>query len=109
MPAIEATPTGCRILLHVVPRASRTAVAGLHDGRVKLAVAAPPVDGEANDAGLKRGAEADERRRWNVRAGEQPVRDERSQPRVRLPAHRKSLWRFRESRKSQVAPEQFVV
>lgn len=47
---IEATARGCRILLHVVPRASRTAVAGLHDGRVKLAVAAPPVDGEANDA-----------------------------------------------------------
>lgn len=47
---IEATAKGCRILLHVVPRASRTAVAGLHDGRVKLAVAAPPVDGEANNA-----------------------------------------------------------
>ncbi|MCC6621815.1 MAG: DUF167 domain-containing protein [Deltaproteobacteria bacterium] len=47
---IEATPTGCRILLHVVPRASRTRVAGLHDGRLKLQVAAPPVDGEANDA-----------------------------------------------------------
>lgn len=25
---------------------------GLHDGRVKLAIAAPPVDGEANDAVL---------------------------------------------------------
>ena len=48
--SFEATAKGCRILLHVVPRASRTAVAGLHDGRVKLAVAAPPVDGEANDA-----------------------------------------------------------
>ena len=32
----------------IVPRASRTRVAGLHDGRVKLQVAAPPVDGEAN-------------------------------------------------------------
>jgi hypothetical protein len=50
LPAIEPIPSGCRILLHVVPRASRTAVTGLHDGRVKLAVAAPPVDGEANDA-----------------------------------------------------------
>lgn len=46
----EALPDGCRIQLHVVPRASRTQVAGLHDGRLKLQVAAPPVDGEANDA-----------------------------------------------------------
>lgn len=41
---------GCRIHLHIVPRASRTQVAGLHDGRLKMQVAAPPVDGEANDA-----------------------------------------------------------
>lgn len=47
---IEPTAQGARIHLHVVPRASRTQVAGLHDGRVKLQVAAPPVDGEANDA-----------------------------------------------------------
>lgn len=50
MPAIIATPTGTRVHLHVVPRASRTAVLGLHGERVKLAVAAPPVDGEANEA-----------------------------------------------------------
>ncbi len=53
MAPIEPTAKGCRIHLHVVPRASRTAIAGLHDGRVKLAVAAPPVDGEANDAILR--------------------------------------------------------
>lgn len=47
---IDATAAGVRIHLHVVPRASRTQVAGVHDGRVKLQVAAPPVDGEANDA-----------------------------------------------------------
>ncbi len=50
MSHLQDTPEGTRLLLHVVPRASRTAIAGLHDGRVKLAVAAPPVDGEANDA-----------------------------------------------------------
>ena len=50
---ISPTPDGTRILLHVVPRASRTAVVGEHDGRLKLAVAAPPVDGEANDAIVK--------------------------------------------------------
>lgn len=49
MPPLTATPNGTRILLHVVPRASRTAIVGEHDGRLKLAVAAPPVDGEAND------------------------------------------------------------
>lgn len=49
MPPITATANGTRILLHVVPRASRTAIVGEHDGRLKLAVAAPPVDGEAND------------------------------------------------------------
>lgn len=51
--AIEAIEGGCRVHLHVVPRASRTQVAGLHDGRVKLQVAAPPVDGEANAAIIK--------------------------------------------------------
>lgn len=34
----------------VQPRASRTCVAGVHDGRLKLKVAAPPVEGEANAA-----------------------------------------------------------
>jgi uncharacterized protein len=37
-----------RITLYVQPRASRTEVAGLHGDAVKLRVAAPPVDGEAN-------------------------------------------------------------
>jgi uncharacterized protein len=34
----------------VVPRASRTRVAGVQDGRLKVQLAAPPVDGEANAA-----------------------------------------------------------
>jgi uncharacterized protein (TIGR00251 family) len=32
----------------VQPRASRTRVVGEHDGRLKVQLAAPPVDGEAN-------------------------------------------------------------
>jgi uncharacterized protein (TIGR00251 family) len=36
--------------VHVVPRAKRSAVIGLHDGRLKVALCAPPVDGEANRA-----------------------------------------------------------
>jgi uncharacterized protein (TIGR00251 family) len=34
----------------VQPRASRTKVVGEHDGRLKIQLAAPPVDGEANSA-----------------------------------------------------------
>jgi hypothetical protein len=34
----------------VVPRASRTRVAGIQEGRLKVQLAAPPVDGEANAA-----------------------------------------------------------
>jgi uncharacterized protein len=50
MPLSPLSPSGCRILLHVVPRASRTQLCGVYDGCLKLQVAAPPVDGEANDA-----------------------------------------------------------
>ncbi|MGE0549303.1 MAG: DUF167 domain-containing protein [Kofleriaceae bacterium] len=34
----------------VVPRASRAKLGPMHDGRLKVAVTAPPVDGEANAA-----------------------------------------------------------
>ena len=34
----------------VQPRASRAKIGPMHDGRVKIAVTAPPVDGEANAA-----------------------------------------------------------
>jgi uncharacterized protein (TIGR00251 family) len=40
---------GALLELVVVPRASRTRVAGEHDGRLKLQLAAPPVDGAANE------------------------------------------------------------
>lgn len=44
---------GCLIRLHIQPRASRTEVAGLHGDALKLRIAAPPVDGEANDAVIR--------------------------------------------------------
>lgn len=39
-----------RINIYVQPRASKTTVAGMHDGCVKVRLAAPPVDGAANAA-----------------------------------------------------------
>lgn len=35
--------------VRVVPRASRSSVAGEHDGALRVRVAAPPVDGAANE------------------------------------------------------------
>ncbi|MBC7911638.1 MAG: DUF167 domain-containing protein [Pyrinomonadaceae bacterium] len=35
--------------VRVVPRASRSKVVGEHDGALRVRVAAPPVDGAAND------------------------------------------------------------
>jgi uncharacterized protein len=37
-----------RLEVYVQPRASRTEVVGLHDARIKIRLAAPPVDGAAN-------------------------------------------------------------
>ena len=37
-----------RLEVYVQPRASKTEVAGMHDGRIKIRLAAPPVDGAAN-------------------------------------------------------------
>lgn len=38
-----------RITLHVQPRASKTEVAGMHGDAIKVRVAAPPVEGAANE------------------------------------------------------------
>lgn len=46
---IEAVPGGVELRLHIQPRASRTELAGVHGDAVKLRLAAPPVDGEANE------------------------------------------------------------
>jgi uncharacterized protein len=37
-----------RIEIYVQPRASKTEIAGMHDGRIKVRLAAPPIDGAAN-------------------------------------------------------------
>ncbi|MDR1162753.1 MAG: DUF167 domain-containing protein [Candidatus Accumulibacter sp.] len=38
------------LTLHVQPGAKRTEIAGLYGGALKVRLAAPPVDGKANDA-----------------------------------------------------------
>jgi uncharacterized protein (TIGR00251 family) len=38
-----------RFSVRVVPRASRSAVVGAHDGSLRVRVAAPPVEGAANE------------------------------------------------------------
>jgi uncharacterized protein len=52
MTAPKITSRGEALLVdvHVTPRASRSAIQGVHDSRIKVALDAPPVDGEANAA-----------------------------------------------------------
>jgi uncharacterized protein (TIGR00251 family) len=49
-PWLKAVPGGVELSVLVQPRASRTRVLGEHDGLLKIQLAAPPVDGEANAA-----------------------------------------------------------
>ena len=37
-----------RLEVYIQPRASRTELAGMHDGVIKIRIAAPPVDNAAN-------------------------------------------------------------
>ena len=41
---------GCLIDIHLAPRSSRNKIVGIFNGRLKIAIAAPPVDGKANSA-----------------------------------------------------------
>ena len=41
---------GVLLMLSVVPNARRTEADGLHDGALRVRLAAPPIDGRANDA-----------------------------------------------------------
>jgi uncharacterized protein (TIGR00251 family) len=49
-PAIRSTPEGVSIRVQVAPRASRNKLLGVHDGALKVALTAPPVEGAANKA-----------------------------------------------------------
>lgn len=47
---IHATAAGVEIDVRVIPRAGKSAIGGVRDGRLLVRVAAPPVEGAANDA-----------------------------------------------------------
>ena len=55
---LRATADGVTLDVLVQPRASRARLGPVHGDRVKLAVIAPPVDGEANAAVIELVAEA---------------------------------------------------
>ena len=51
---IDASREGALLSVRVQPRAKREGIIGVHDGALKIALRAPPVDGAANSALLKR-------------------------------------------------------
>jgi uncharacterized protein (TIGR00251 family) len=48
LPYLKAVEGGVELSVVVQPRASRTRIVGEHGGLLKVQLAAPPVDGEAN-------------------------------------------------------------
>lgn len=50
MPCVRSSSADQSVLaVSVVPNAKRTEVVGLHDGDLRVRLAAPPVDGKANE------------------------------------------------------------
>lgn len=50
---LKTTARGLQLAVRVTPRASRAAIAGEENGRLKVRLNAPPVEGRANDELLK--------------------------------------------------------
>ena len=50
LPCLSARGTGVLLQLSVMPNAKRTEVDGLHHGALRVRLAAPPIDGRANEA-----------------------------------------------------------
>lgn len=52
-PYLTSCEQGVYLDLYIRPSASRSKIVGEHDGRLKVQVAAPPVDGKANEVLVK--------------------------------------------------------
>ncbi len=50
LPCLSVRGNGVLLQLSVMPNAKRTEVDGLHDGALRVRLAAPPIDGRANEA-----------------------------------------------------------
>ena len=50
MTGIRSTTDGVELSVRVIPRARKTAVTGVRGGSIVVRLAAPPVDGAANEA-----------------------------------------------------------
>lgn len=70
-PWLRPDGEGCVITVHVQPGAKRTEIVGEHGDALKIRLAAPPVDGKANEALLSYLAEklSVSRRAMELRAG----------------------------------------
>jgi uncharacterized protein (TIGR00251 family) len=49
-PCLGARGSGVLLLVSVMPNAKRTEADGLHDGALRVRLAAPPIEGRANEA-----------------------------------------------------------
>lgn len=49
-PGLQADGAGCRLVVHVLPQAPRTGADGWQDSALRVRLAAPPIDGKANEA-----------------------------------------------------------
>jgi hypothetical protein len=53
MTYIKETESGVILRIHVVPKSSKSEIAGVQDDALKLKITSPPVEGQANEACIK--------------------------------------------------------
>ncbi len=49
-PIVKETATGITLSIHALPDSSRSEIVGVHDGKLKVKIAAKSIDGKANKA-----------------------------------------------------------